>query len=75
MADDLTFPVAYCPTCDEKGPVVIEEFPAEEFGEEFIAIYCPQCEDVINLDRDISVEWFTEEEVGRVTGWKVVRDG
>ena len=72
MADELTFPVAYCETCKEAGPVVVQEFPAEELEQEFVAIYCPGCEQVINLINDVKVEWYSQDEVAKVTGWKVV---
>lgn len=76
MADELTIPVAYCETCQDTGPVIIQEFPAEELGEQsFMAVYCPGCEDVINLSKDTKVEWYTEDEMAQVTGWKVVKDG
>jgi hypothetical protein len=71
VAEELEFPVAYCPTCEDKGPVVIDEINDDDIGE-LVVIYCPQCSSILNFDGDIRVEWYTAEQVAEVTGWRVV---
>jgi hypothetical protein len=73
-SQDLTdIPVAYCANCDEKGPVVIQEFTHEEHGS-ILACYCPQCDEVINFNQEVSIEWYDAAELEKVTGWKVVQE-
>ena len=71
MAEELEYPVAYCNTCKEKGPVVIESFPGDN-GVEFMAVFCPECSSIINVDQEVSLEWYIAEDVAKVTGWRVV---
>lgn len=73
MAEELEIPVAYCATCDDHRPVVVESFPMEDDAPtdgQFTAIYCPGCESVINLDQEIEVQWFTPDELP-ATGWRL----
>lgn len=64
-------PVVYCWVCEATNPVVIEEIPAEMMGTEasFTAIYCPICQNIINMESDLEVSYYTPEELEKV-GWK-----
>lgn len=76
MPEELEIPVAYCATCDERGPVVVKSFPMNEDspapGQELTVIYCPGCEQLINLEKDVKIEWYTQEELIKATGWRLV---
>jgi hypothetical protein len=76
LAEELDIPVAYCATCDDLGPVVVKIFKTDEDSPgseyEFTAIYCPECDQVINLHKDVELEWYSASELHKATGWKVV---
>lgn len=69
--DEITVPVADCFICEANTPVVVEEIPAEIMGtkDNFTAIYCPVCENIINMDGDIEISYYTPEELEKI-GWK-----
>jgi hypothetical protein len=75
-------PVAYCGTCDDTGPVVIQRIePGDSIGENEIyggepleMIYCPGCLNFLNSHSDIEVKFYDEEDLEKVTGWKVKKD-
>lgn len=74
----LDIPVAYCSTCDETGPVIVSPVDIDNIspdGESMVVIYCPGCDQIINLDRDIEITWYDESELHKATGWKVSRTG
>lgn len=66
--DDPLIPVADCPICEEATPVVVSnvEHLWEEIGE---LVYCPVCENIINLVGDIALDYYTVEELAKL-GWK-----
>lgn len=72
------FPVAWCETCQDHGPVIVETLPMDgddiseemkEFG--VTVVYCPQCEQILNNSGNIEVKWYTAEDLEIVTGWKI----
>lgn len=76
MAEALEFPVAYCPTCDERGPIVVQDIEDIESDHVFTVLFCPQCMTLLNKgDNEVKVEWFTQEDIAEITGWRVVEDG
>lgn len=78
--DKLEFPVATCPYCKIRGPVIIEstDIMVAEFAEPVSTvdiIVCPECVKIINNDdKDIEVEWFSFDDA-KYFGYKVVDDG
>jgi hypothetical protein len=64
-------PVAECFVCEALNPVIVEEIPADIMGEkdDFTAIYCPVCENIINMEGNIEVEYYPPEELEKI-GWK-----
>jgi hypothetical protein len=73
MDEQLQVPVAFCPTCNDDGPVVVRTLNPEEFGEiesEITIIYCPGCSNILNGDGPVNIKWYSLEELYRVTGWK-----
>ncbi len=66
--------VAYCWICEAKNPVVVDVISQKEIPEleeaEMTIVFCPICEFVINLDRQVDVEWHTRESVIE-TGWRI----
>lgn len=69
--EQVTIPVADCWVCEKLTPVIVEEIPADVMGykEAFTAIYCPVCENVINVEGDIEVSYYEPEELEKI-GWK-----
>lgn len=68
----MEIPVVDCPHCKETVPVAIEAIPVEVLGKEFDAIYCAICDNVLNVDGDVEVTYFDEEELPKAIGWRVV---
>jgi hypothetical protein len=68
---EVTIPVAECFICEGQNPVIVEEIPAEVMGtkEAFTAIYCPVCENVINMDGDVEISYYEPGELEKI-GWK-----
>ena len=74
--DKLEFPVATCPYCKIRGPVIIEDMGVilpDEFDEVASAdvIVCPECVRIINNDNDVEIEWFDFDDA-QYFGYKVV---
>jgi hypothetical protein len=73
---DVSIPVAYCPNCDENGPVVVENVKSEWFGiepsKDMAIVYCPGCDTVLNFgDGDVEVTWYDPGELEKATGWRL----
>lgn len=76
MNEDLEVPVAYCDTCKDEGPVVIEQVqlnedaPAELQGLPLTVVYCPGCDQLLNTgEEDIKIKWYTLKDLEGI-GWK-----
>lgn len=76
--DKLEFPVATCPLCSVRGPVVIVKNDIVLDNDVSIGnvevIICPECEHVINSNKDIEIEWFDIEQA-KYFGYRVVDNG
>lgn len=79
METDLKVPCAFCPTCVELGPVIVEEINPGDWmgsdqlyvGDKIIVVYCPNCQNILNLDGgDVEVQWYTLEDLPKATGWR-----
>jgi hypothetical protein len=71
---ELEVPVAFCPTCDDVGPVVVDILTLEgEIVDGYGAtiIYCPQCETILNSGKNVELKWYNVEDLERVTGWRL----
>lgn len=69
------FTVAYCSNCDDVGPVLVSEFPAEDDGmlpkqQDVTVVYCTGCDSIINALEKVEVEYLTVEELEKI-GWTV----
>lgn len=70
MEEELDFPFANCPNCKELKPVVLREIKFDE--EEVIeAILCPSCTSILNMDADITIEYYTAEDLEDL-GYKLI---
>lgn len=76
MQEPKQVAVAFCNTCKEKLPVVVKEIQLSEFeglqDQKLQVIYCPQCDDILNFQGDIKIEWYAPSEVHKVTNFKYV---
>lgn len=71
---DIEIPVAYCNTCEDRGPVVVKYFDASgrESDDTYLqVVFCPQCDNLLNMDGDVKLEWFAKEDLEEATGWRV----
>lgn len=76
---ELEFPVAYCQTCDDTGPVVVTDIRnGTELSDgsiwdagDMAIVYCPGCMQILNLGGDLEVRWYTQEELPKACGWRV----
>lgn len=69
---ETLIPVAFCFICKSDNPVVIEDVPMDIIGDglAFTAIYCPMCENVINAENSVEVQYYNGEELEKI-GWKL----
>lgn len=67
----IEIPVAHCTTCDESGPVIVEMVPVSDGGDLLQLVFCPQCENLLNTETDVHIDWYAPEDLERVTGWRV----
>jgi hypothetical protein len=79
---ELNIPVAFCTPCSSKMPVFIKEFNLgfdEEFteldGEAIECVICAQCSAFLNLENGIEIEYYSSEDLFKVTNYRVVDDG
>lgn len=73
IVEQLEVPVAYCMGCEETGPVIVQDFD-NDHGLTVNVVYCPQCESIINFDKEVKVEWYPIEDIEKVTGWKALNE-
>lgn len=71
-----TYTVAYCPNCDDVGPVLVSEFPIEDDGmlpkqQDVTVVYCTGCDSIINALEKVEVKYLTVEELEKL-GWTVL---
>jgi hypothetical protein len=75
--DKLEFPVAICPNCRVRGPMIVQDMGVLMEDDEAIGtdiIVCPECVTIINTHNDVEVEWFDAEDA-KYFGYKVSEDG
>lgn len=80
--EELKIPVVHCPFCMKDVPAYIKEFQfdGEEFfdvGEDdiFEAVICPICVNVLNFEGDISVEYYSVDDISSIIDFEVLTDG
>jgi thiol-disulfide isomerase/thioredoxin len=67
----MDIPVADCPNCKELMPVAVEDVEVTGLDGKFTAVYCASCQEVINIDGDVEVTYFSPEELEKATNWRV----
>ena len=72
-------PVTFCRFCEQDLPVVIKEIDLAEFEQNQTLnsdlrelIYCPGCSNILNVDRELTVEWYDAHELHKAINYKVV---
>ena len=66
-------PITFCTFCDKKVPVYIKEFEFELDGDIATGevVVCPICINILSLDGDIEVEYYSEEDLDKVVDFKI----
>lgn len=64
-------PTAFCETCDENMPVIVEDYLEADKNLILPVIFCPQCEQILNAVDDKRLTYIEESELSKYTNWKV----
>jgi hypothetical protein len=66
-----TFAVSRCNKCRKKQPVIITDFVNKAKEKKFTSVHCAVCETVLNVSKDIDIEYVAEAWLIK-RGWEKV---
>ena len=69
----MKYPFGKCIACKEETMFSIETATHKSKKLSATIIYCPLCEIVQNVEKDVTVEWLTEKQLNK-KGWSNAND-